>query len=125
MMKANKKNFTIQIYLILSIVYFVISFKFSGAEAYHTTGIVAYIKWSILGLLVNIGYVILLIFNSKKFQLALAPLMILAIYSNILIYQNTQKSILYFSLALLVVACGVLLVVEKAYKHVQDLYLKR
>lgn len=61
----------------------------------------------------------------KKIQLALAPLMILAIYSNILNYQNPQKSILYFSLALLVAACGVLLVVEKAYKHVQDLYLKR
>ena len=125
MTKAKKKNFIIQIYLILAIVYFVFSFKFSGAEAYHTTGVVAYIKWSILGLLVNIGYVLLSIFSSKKIQLALAPLMILAIYSNILIYQNPQKSILYFSLALSVVACGVLLVVEKAYKHVQDLYLKR
>lgn len=125
MTKAKKKNFIIQIYLILAIVYFVFSFKFSGSEAYHTTGVVAYIKWSILGLLVNIGYVFLSIFSSKRIQLALAPLMILAIYSNILIYQNPQKSILYFSLALLVVTCGVLLLVEKAYRHVQDLYLKR
>lgn len=88
MTKAKNKNFIIQIYLILAIVYFVFSFKFSGSEAYHTTGVVAYIKWSILGLLVNIGYVLLSIFSSRKIQLAFAPLMILAIYSNILIYQN-------------------------------------
>lgn len=44
MTKAKKKNFIIQIYLILAIIYFVFSFKFSGAEAYHNTGVVAYIK---------------------------------------------------------------------------------
>ncbi len=125
MMNAIKKNFIFKIYLLLAIIYFVASLKLSGAEAYHSSGIIAYIKWSLLALLINIGYVFSSIFRSRKNQLLLVPIMILAIISNVLIYQNTLNSILYFSLALLVIACGILLVLEKAFQYVQDLYLKK
>lgn len=125
MMNAIKKNFIFKIYLLLAIIYFVASLKLSGAEAYHSSGIVAYTKWSLLALLINIGYVFSSIFRSRKNQLLLVPIMILAIISNVLIYQNTLNSTLYFSLALLVIACGILLVLEKAFQYVQDLYLKK
>ena len=125
MMNAIKKNFILKIYLLLAIIYFVASLKLSGAEAYHSSGIIAYIKWSLLALLINIGYVFSSIFRSRKNQLLLVPIMILAIISNVLIYQNTLNRILYFSLALLVIACGILLVLEKAFQYVQDLYLKK
>ena len=116
MIETKNKNIIIKIYLALAIVYFVFSLKFSGAEAYHTSGVTAYIKWSILGLLVNIGYVLLSVFSSRKIQFAIALLMILATFINLLIYQNPQNSIFYFSLALLVIAFGLLLIIEKVYK---------
>ena len=95
MKKINKINLLFLTYIFIANLYFATSLKFSGAEAYLQTGLLAYIKWMILGSLLNIGYLIPITMLSSKFQFVALPLMVFAVLVNVTIYSNPKHLVIY------------------------------
>ncbi len=119
------KKIWIVIYLVIAIMFFNISLKLSGSEAYHSTGIVAYLKWTILGFLLNTGYVISATRIGITFPFITLLLMNLAPIINILIFTNPKDDIFYNVLFIILFFIGTVLTLEKAFQYGKDLYSKR
>jgi len=73
------------------VVCFVISMKYSGSEAFFHSGTITYVKWGILGGLINIGFMLSVKSWGKRHYLLTIFLMVGAIVINIII--STKKNI--------------------------------
>lgn len=120
-MKRNGNLFLV-VYILVSTLFFVISLKYSGAEAYHSTGILAYLKWSILSVLLNIGFLIQFLKPRGRVKILAIPFMLLAIIVNWLIYTNPKNFFTYDILSVAVMLMSMYLIVKGAFKNGKNLY---
>ena len=86
---------------------------------------IAYIKWMILGFLLNIGYLVPITKLSRKFQLVALPLMVFAALVNATIYKNPKHLVSYDILSILLFSIASMLILKKAFKYGQSIYSQR
>jgi len=125
MKKINKLSLLSIVYIFIASLFFVISLKFSGAEAYHHTGVTAYIKWMILGFLLNIGYLIPITKLGSRYQLVTLPLMVFAVLVNATIYSNPKHLVIYDILSVLLFSIALVLIIKKDFNYGQNIYAQR
>jgi hypothetical protein len=118
------KNGKLQVifYFLISSLYFVTSLKFSGAEAYLYTGILAYLKWSFLSVLLNIGFLIQFFKPTGWTQILAIPLMLIATFVNWLVYTNPKSFITYDILSVVLMLISLFLIAKGFLKNGENLY---
>jgi hypothetical protein len=108
--------------LVLSIIYFILSFKFSGSEAYQKSGLLAYFMWGGIGLFLNMGF----LFSIFNFRPILAVfLMTFSLFINVLIYADAGKFFFYDYLAFIVFSCSLLVILRKVLINVKNIHFKK
>lgn len=123
------KNFFNQfvlLFLLINTAFFVISMKYSGAEAYAHSGLLTYIKWGLIGLVANFGFIISLTkWGSRQFMIT-ALISAGGIFANYLVFEIDMnfvwqqifgKSLLFTAIIILVVF---LLRVKKYVRPIQS-----
>lgn len=109
-------------YTIISCVFFIISLKLSGAEAYHQTGFAAYLKWAIFSVILNIGFLIQILRPTGEKKVITIPLMLLALAVNIMIYTNPKSWVLYDLLSISLLIISIYLIIKGALNNGKYLY---
>lgn len=110
------------LYMIISTLYLVVSFKYSGAEAYHYSGLFAYIKWSFISVIINLGFLIQLFRPEFHKKLIVMLLMLSAIVINILIYSNPKGLLSYFLLSLSLFLLSLFFVAKGVFNNAKNLH---
>lgn len=122
MNRVSKYNLTLFFYMLVSTMFFVASLKFSGTEAYLYTGILAYLKWSIISLILNVGF-IFQYFKPKGWIKAFTiPLMFFATFVNWLIYANPKNFIIYDILSAVLILMSLFLIAKGFFGDDKNLY---
>lgn len=116
----NKLNLVF--YMIISSIFFIISLKLSGAEAYRQTGFTAYFKWAILSLVLNVGFLIQFLKPTGWKKVVAFSFMLIALTVNVMIYTNPKSWILYDLLSILLFFMSVYLVIKGAFGNGKNLY---
>jgi hypothetical protein len=116
----NKLSF--MTYIVASSVFFVVSLKISGAEAYHQTGFAAYFKWAILSLVLNVGFLIQFLKPIGWKKVVAIFFMLFALTMNVMIYTNPKSWVLYDLLSISLLFISVYLVIKGAFGNGKNLY---
>jgi len=116
------KKLSLMSYIIASSIFFVVSLKISGAEAYHQTGFAAYLKWAILSLILNVGFFIQFLNPTGWKKIAGFSFMLIALTVNVMIYTNPKSWVLYDLLSISLLLMSVYLVIKGAFGNGKNLY---
>lgn len=109
-------------YVIISSLFFIISLKFSGAEAYHHSGFATYFKWVLLSMVVNVGFLIQFLRPTGWKKGITILFMLLAFTINIMIYANPKSWVLYDLLSISLLFLSIYLVIKGAFSNGKNLY---
>ncbi|MGB0452477.1 MAG: hypothetical protein ACPGJV_02090 [Bacteriovoracaceae bacterium] len=110
----TKIHFTrlVLLFLFFNTVFFIISMKYSGAEAYAHSGLLTYIKWGMIGLMANSGFIISLTRWGNKQVMTTILIAFVGIFANYLVFeidmnfmwqQILGKILLFFAVFILVI----------------------
>jgi hypothetical protein len=122
MNKTIKNDLALFFYMLISTIFFVVSFKYSGAEAYHKSGLTSYLKWSILSLILNTGFFIQSFKPTGWIKALTIPLMLIAILVNWLIYTNPKDLVIYDILSVVLILMSLYLFVKGLFRNGKNLY---
>ncbi len=116
-LKIRGTNTTAVLYLICSSFYFGVSLKWSGAEAYHNTGLLTFLKWVIIGGVVNFSFLTPVLSVRGFNRLVLILFMPLAMTVNLIVSSNPQNRLFYDLLIAGVVSLAVYLFFNEVYSY--------
>lgn len=74
-------------FLFFNTIFFVISMKYSGAEAYAHSGLMTYIKWGLIGLMANSGFVISLTKWGSRQAITTILIALIGVFANYLVFE--------------------------------------
>ena len=110
------------LYLVIATLFFITSLKFSGAEAYHHSGITAYLKWAMISALLNVGFFIQFLRPMGWTKIVAILLMVLATIINFVVYSNPNNWILYDLLSVIVVMMSTYLILKGFFTNGKNIY---
>ena len=116
------KKLSLMSYILVSSIFFVVSLKISGAEAYHQSGFAAYLKWAILSLMLNVGFFIQFLNPTGWKKVVGFSFMLIALTVNVTIYTNPRSWVLYDLLSISLLFMSVYLIIKGAFGNGKNLY---